>query len=63
MISIDPEIYSELKKRLAQHQAARARAMAAGKALPPTRPQGAKRMWLPDEDEVGSSDEKVAARR
>ena len=49
MISIDPEIYSELQVRLAKRQSDEALAVAELMPLPPTRPQGAKRMSLPDE--------------
>ena len=49
MMSLEPGRYTELRSRLERHQAARASAQAALKALPPTRPQGAVRLSLPDE--------------
>ena len=49
VISIEPRVYAELKARLAQSQGEQARAVAELRGLPPTRPEGAKRMWLPDE--------------
>ena len=52
MISIEPKTFSDLRSRLAQYEVARARALAALKALPPTRPEGAARMWLPDEEDA-----------